>query len=246
MVFVFKTVGDDGDVFKELVKGRTVISVGGGAASQGGADGAVGLGIAAREGYRHVVIHELYLTRMVVGAVGREEYFEAFDGFECELDIELAGVGEVGRRGLSVIGDEPSAVKCFFDKSFALKSERKTKARSHRPEAACLAKHIAYVGAVEGEREGACVAETYRRAAWRHDESSAIFGHMAHEALAVVELFGHREAEIFVAAGEDDDIVWVSDFVGNWIRFVVHSCGRYLDFGRAEVVADGESGVGLE
>ncbi len=112
-VLRLQTLGNNGDVVDELVECVAVITVVGIVSAQGGLDGDVRLGVTTAIDVAHVVVHELNLAGAVVGAVAGEVDFEALDGFQLHLGGELIGLGEQCRRGLRLIGKQPSAALGF-------------------------------------------------------------------------------------------------------------------------------------
>ncbi len=94
MILAFNALGNDGDVFQELVESIALIAVFslGGTQCRGYRN--VGLGIAAGAGDGHIVIHELHLIGAVISAVGGKFDLKPPYRFKVKFKVKFIGARE--------------------------------------------------------------------------------------------------------------------------------------------------------
>ena len=139
----------------------------------------MGLCVGACKGGGHAVVHELHLRGAVVRAVEGQLDFEALENLEIGLDVELVGASPDGRRGLSVAGDEPSAVEGALDVAFVGEAECEVEAGGHGAVGEAFAEDVSDGGAPEREAHGAGVAVADGGVAGRHDEARGVLAEVA-------------------------------------------------------------------
>ncbi len=241
-----QALGHDGYVGQELVEGVAVVAVAAADAAQGGGDGYVGLGVAARVDGVHVVVHELHLVGAVVGAVAREGDFKAAYGLELDLGVKLAGLGIERWRGHALVVEQPAAVFGLLDVAVVGEAEGEVEARGHDVVVRVLAEDVAHVGNELRQRQRAGVAPAHAHAAHHHGEAGGILRGLGPEVLVVFEHLHHVELHVFVATGENLHRVVVLDFEAYGEAFAVGGGGGDVDALHIHVVLYYEGSVGAE
>ena len=135
----------------------------------------MGFGIRPGIGCRHIGIHELGLTRAVVGAVGRKLDFETFEKLEVKFNVQLIGVRHDSGRGLTVVGQQPTTLECLVDIVIAGKAKGKVQSRGHWSIGFALTKDVAYRWHEQREVHRVGIAVAYRDVAWRYNQTCGIF-----------------------------------------------------------------------